>query len=74
MWFDRSEIEPEFLSLFQRAYGSRKIDLRMASGSDALDFTERFHDVLLPGVPTVFFNVAEDTLRGRRAPTTILPG
>src|SRR5580765_7680424 len=64
MWFDRSEIEPEFLSLFRKKYGKRKIDLLMAAGADALDFTQRFHDILLPGVPTVFFNVAEDTLRG----------
>ena len=65
MWFDRSEIEPEFLSLFRKKYGSRKIDLLMAAGADALDFTQRFHDVLLPGVPIVFYNVAEDVLRGR---------
>ena len=65
MWFHRSEIEPEFLSLFRKKYGNRKIDLLMAAGADALDFTQRFHDILLPGVPTVFFNVAEDTLRGR---------
>jgi len=64
MWFHRSEIEPEFLSLFRKKYGNRKIDLLMAAGADALDFTQRFHDILLPGVPTVFFNVAEDTLRG----------
>ena len=64
MWFHRSEIEPEFLSLFRKKYGNRKIDLLMAAGADALDFTQRFHNVLLPGVPTVFFNVAEDTLRG----------
>ena len=62
MWFDRSEIEPEFLSLFRKKYGSRKIDLLMAAGADALDFTQRFHDILLPGVPMVFFNVAEDAL------------
>ena len=65
MWFDRSEIEPEFLSLFRKKYGSRKIDLLMAAGADALDFTQRFHDVLLPGVPIVFYNVAEDAIRGR---------
>ena len=65
MWFDRSEIEPEFLSLFRKKYGNRKIDLLMAAGADALDLTQRFHDVLLPGVPIVFYNVAEDALRGR---------
>jgi hypothetical protein len=65
MWFDRSEIEPEFLSLFRKKYGSRKMDLLMAAGADALDFTQRFHDVLLPGVPIVFYNVAEDAIRGR---------
>ena len=65
MWFDRSEIEPEFLSLFRKKYGSRKIDLLMAAGADALDVAQRFHDVLLPGVPIVFYNVAEDALRGR---------
>ena len=65
MWFDRSEIEPEFLSLFRKKYGSRKIDLLMAAGADALDFAQRFREVLLPGVPIVFYNVAEDALRGR---------
>ena len=65
MWFDRSQIEPEFLSLFQKKYGSRKIDLLMAAGADALDFALRFRQLLLPGVPIVFYNVAEDALRGR---------
>ena len=65
MWFDRSEIEPEFLSLFRKKYGGRKIDLLMAAGADALDFTQRFREVLLPGVPIVFYNVAEDAIRGR---------
>jgi PAS domain S-box-containing protein len=63
MWFDRSEIEPEFLSLFRKKYGSRKIDLLMAAGADALDFAQHFREVLLPGVPIVFYNVAEDALR-----------
>ena len=44
---------------------SRKIDLLMAAGADALDVAQRFRDVLLPGVPIVFYNVAEDALRGR---------
>jgi formate hydrogenlyase transcriptional activator len=66
MWFDRSEIEPEFLSLFRKKYGTRRIDLLMTSGSDALDLAQRFRDVLLPGVPLMFFNVAEDALRGRQ--------
>ena len=66
MWFDRSKIEPEFLSLFRKKYATRKIDLLMAAGADALDFAQRFHDVLLPGVPLVFYNVAEDALRERR--------
>jgi signal transduction histidine kinase len=65
MWFDRSEIEPEFLSLFRKKYSGRKIDLLMAAGADALDFAQRFREVLLPGVPIVFYNVAEDALRGR---------
>ncbi len=60
MWFDRSRIEPEFLSLFRKKYAHRKIDLLMAAGADALDFAERFHETLLPGVPVAFYNVAED--------------
>jgi formate hydrogenlyase transcriptional activator len=71
MWFDRSEIEPEFLSFFRKKYGSRKIDLLMAAGADALDFAQRFREVLLPGVPIVFYNVAEDALRGRVLPPGI---
>ena len=65
MWFDRSQIEPEFLSLFRKKYGSRKIDLLMAAGADALDFALRFRQLLLPGVPIVFYNVSEDALPGR---------
>ena len=65
MWFARSEIEPEFLSLFRKKYGSRKIDLLMAAGADALDFALRFRQRLLPGIPIVFYNVSEDALRGR---------
>jgi PAS domain S-box-containing protein len=65
LWFERSEIEPEFLSLFRKKYGNRKIDLLMAAGADALDFAQRFREVLLPGVPIVFCNVAEDTLAKR---------
>ena len=65
MWFDRSEIEPEFLSLFRKKYGNRKIDLLMAAGADALDFALRFRQLLLPAVPIVFYNVAEDTLPQR---------
>ena len=65
MWFDRSEVEPEFLSLFRKKYSSRKIDLLMAAGADALDFALRFSQLLLPGVPIVFYNVAEDALSGR---------
>jgi PAS domain S-box-containing protein len=66
MWFNRSEIEPEFLLLFRKKYGSRKIDLLMAAGADALDFAQRFRQVLLPGVPIVFYNVAEDAFRSRQ--------
>ncbi|HTL59889.1 MAG TPA: sigma 54-interacting transcriptional regulator [Candidatus Limnocylindrales bacterium] len=65
MWFDRSQIEPEFLSLFRKKYGSRKIDLLMAAGADALDFALRFRQLLLPGVPIVFYNVSEDALPRR---------
>ncbi len=69
----RSEIEPEFLSLFRKKYGSRKIDLLMAAGADALDFALRFRQLLLPGIPIVFYNVAEDALRGRLL-QAVLPG
>jgi PAS domain S-box-containing protein len=65
MWFDRSEIEPEFLSLFRKKYGSRKIDLLMAVGADALELAQRFHDAVFPGVRMMFYNVAEDALRER---------
>jgi signal transduction histidine kinase len=65
MWFNRSKIEPEFLSLLRKKYGSRKIDLLMAAGADALDVAQRIREVLLPGVPIVFYNVAEDAVRGR---------
>ena len=37
----------------------------MAAGADALDFALRFRQLLLPGVPIVFYNVSEDALPGR---------
>ena len=69
MWFDRSEIEPEFLSLFRKKYGSRKIDLLMAAGADALDFAQRFRDVLLPGVPIAVLQCRGRCAARARAPT-----
>ena len=65
LWFERSEIEPEFLSLFRKKYGNRKIDLLIAAGADALDVAQRLREVVLRGVPIVFYNIAEDALRGR---------
>jgi len=65
LWFERSEIEPEFLSLFRKKYGNRKIDLLIAAGADALDIAQRLREVVLRGVPIVFYNIAEDALRGR---------
>src|SRR5688500_74031 len=62
--FNRSEIEPEFLSLLRKKYESRKIDLLMAGGADALDIAQSVREVLLPGVPIVVYNIAEDALRG----------
>jgi signal transduction histidine kinase len=63
--FNRSEIEPEFLSLLRKKYESRKIDLLMAGGADALDIAQSVREVLLPGLPIVVYNIAEDALRGR---------
>ena len=65
MWFDRSEIEPEFLSLFRKKYGTRKIDLLIAAGADALEAAQRLRESLQWTVPIVFYNIAEDALRGR---------
>ena len=65
LWFERSEIEPEFLSLFRKKYGNRKIDLLIAAGADALDIAQRLREVVLRGVPIVFYNIAEDALGGR---------
>jgi signal transduction histidine kinase len=63
--FNRSEIEPEFLSLLRKKYESRKIDLLMAGGADALDVARSVRKVLLPAVPIVVYNIAEDALGGR---------
>jgi signal transduction histidine kinase len=65
MWFDRSEIEPEFLSLFRKKYGKRKLDLLIAAGADALDAAQRLREGLRWTVPILFYNIAEDALRGR---------
>ena len=72
MWFDRSEIEPEFLSLFRKKYGNRKIDLLIAAGADALDVAQRLRESLQCAVPIVFYNIAEDALRGRAIQSDIV--
>jgi hypothetical protein len=54
LWFERSEIEPEFLSLFRKKYGNRKIDLLIAAGADALDIAQRLREVVLRGYLSSF--------------------
>ena len=60
--FHRAETGAEFLSLFRRKYDDQQIDLFMAVGADALRFVQRHRERLLPAVPVLFYNVAEDAL------------
>ncbi|HSE86704.1 MAG TPA: PAS domain S-box protein, partial [Candidatus Binatia bacterium] len=68
--FDASVIEKEFLSLFHKKYRDQPIDLLLAVGAYALRFAQRYRDELMPGVPILFYNVAEDAIEGY----PILPG
>ena len=60
--FHGVEIGAEYLSLFRRKYNDQQIDLFMAVGADALRFVQRHREQLLPAVPVLFYNVAEDAV------------
>jgi PAS domain S-box-containing protein len=68
--FDAAEIEKEFLSMFHKKYRDRPIDLFVAVGIYALRLAQRYRENLIPGVPILFYDVAEDAIEGY----PILPG
>jgi ABC-type uncharacterized transport system substrate-binding protein len=54
----------------RRGYGRVKLDVVIASGTQALEFTMQYRDKIFPGVPIVFTAVNESELEGRK----MLPG
>ena len=64
MRFPSAEFEAQFLRLLRLKYQGRKIDLLMPVGPDALRFAQRYRADIWPGVPIVFYSVAEDSLQG----------
>lgn len=62
------DLDRELHALLKKKYAGTRLDLILASGTGALAFAERNRDLLFPGVPVVFYNVAEDRMRGRTLP------
>jgi signal transduction histidine kinase len=50
----------------RREYGRVKLDVVIASGTQALEFTMQYRDKIFPGVPIVFTAVNESELEGRK--------
>jgi PAS domain S-box-containing protein len=58
--FSGSATEQEFLLIFRKKYQDQQIDLLLAVGRDALRFTQRYGERILPTVPILFYNMAID--------------
>jgi PAS domain S-box-containing protein len=69
--YSPTESGSEFLSLFHRKYHDQSIDLFMAVGIDALRFIQRYRERLLPAVPVLFYNVAEDAVGRQPLPRDV---
>jgi PAS domain S-box-containing protein len=66
--FQGVDFKTELVALLKKKYADRTLDLILASGRPALDFADHHRDLLWPGVPVVFYNVAEDGSKGRSFP------
>jgi PAS domain S-box-containing protein len=60
------------VSLLQRKYAGRKVDLVIAGLSAGLDFAVNFREELFPGVPIVFVAVDEREVKARRLPPDVI--
>jgi PAS domain S-box-containing protein len=60
------------VSLLQRKYAGRKVDLVIAGLSSGLDFALRYRDELFPGVPIVFVAVDQREVTARRLPPDVI--
>lgn len=57
---DIADYESELLALLRRKHRGARFDLIMPIATAALSFVERHRDEFWPGVPVVFFSVADD--------------
>jgi signal transduction histidine kinase len=60
------------VSLLQRKYAGRRVDLVIAGLSAGLDFAVKFREELFPGVPIVFVAVDEREVKARRLPPDVI--
>jgi hypothetical protein len=59
------------VGLYAAKYGNKTIDLALVASEEALDFWLAHSAQILPGTPTVFFDVNEGKLSGRRFPPNV---
>jgi PAS domain S-box-containing protein len=67
-----SEYMQAQVSLLQRKYAGRRVDLVIAGLSSGLDFALKFREELFPGVPIVFVAVDEREVKARRLPSDVI--
>ncbi|HET6574373.1 MAG TPA: ATP-binding protein [Fimbriiglobus sp.] len=60
------------ITLLQRKYAGRKVDLVMTGLSSALDFALKYRGELFPGVPIVYMAVDQREVKARRLPPDII--
>jgi signal transduction histidine kinase len=60
------------VSLLQRKYAGRKVDLVVVGLSSALDFALKYRDEVFPGVPIVFAAVDQREVAARRLPPDVV--
>ena len=60
------------VSLLQRKYAGRKVDLVIAGLSSGLDFALQYRDEVFPGVPVVFVAVDQREVKARRLPPDVI--
>lgn len=61
--FDARSLEPETLALLSKKYSQQPVDVIVATGDGTLDFVNRHHSKLWPGVPVIFSGVSSSLIR-----------
>jgi signal transduction histidine kinase len=67
-----AEFKKAQVSVLQRKYAGRKVDLVIAALSSGLDFALAYRDEVFPGVPVVYVAVDQREVEARRLPPDVI--